>query len=297
MSVKKIAKMIIGKKKWLSLKTAYLKIKHPEFFRATKNNDDFKNIHSGRRCFIIGNGPSLNKIDYSLLENEITFTVNQLPRNPNFYKLKTTYHIWSDSRFFNIDLTRDEDVELLNIMKSVKTADNSPTVFYKTTALDMINKTQLYDCLNIRYYNELFVEDLYKYLENGVDLQRALPSFPTVIGYAICIALYMGFSEIYLLGCDCTGFISTGMQLLDKADKSLYAYSISLNEKKRMERVIKQTQLVDELRWYVKIFEDYDIFEKYTKSAGVKIYNAGEGGLLESFERISLNQVLENDYK
>ena len=33
----------------------------------------FKNIHAGERCFLVGNGPSINKTDLSLLKNENTF--------------------------------------------------------------------------------------------------------------------------------------------------------------------------------------------------------------------------------
>ena len=38
----------------------------------------FKNIHKGKRAFAIASGPSLNKIDLSLLEGEITLGVNRV---------------------------------------------------------------------------------------------------------------------------------------------------------------------------------------------------------------------------
>ena len=39
--------------------------------------DKFQNIHKGKKAFIIGNGPSLNKIDMGALENKITFGSNR----------------------------------------------------------------------------------------------------------------------------------------------------------------------------------------------------------------------------
>src|SRR5271157_2832817 len=39
------------------------------------------NLHLGERAFIIGNGPSLNKCDLSLLKNETTFAVNNIYLN------------------------------------------------------------------------------------------------------------------------------------------------------------------------------------------------------------------------
>ncbi|MEN6625161.1 MAG: 6-hydroxymethylpterin diphosphokinase MptE-like protein [Candidatus Sumerlaeia bacterium] len=39
--------------------------------------DEFVNRHRGRRCFVVGNGPSLNQIDMSRLKDEITLGANR----------------------------------------------------------------------------------------------------------------------------------------------------------------------------------------------------------------------------
>lgn len=38
----------------------------------------YKDLHRGKRCFILGNGPSLNETDLSLLKNEYTFGLNRI---------------------------------------------------------------------------------------------------------------------------------------------------------------------------------------------------------------------------
>lgn len=38
----------------------------------------YKDKHKGKRCVIVGNGPSLNKTNLNLLENEITFGLNKI---------------------------------------------------------------------------------------------------------------------------------------------------------------------------------------------------------------------------
>ncbi len=47
------------------------------------------NRHAGKRCFILGNGPSLNRTDLSLLKDEFTFGVNRIYLkegfSPSFY--------------------------------------------------------------------------------------------------------------------------------------------------------------------------------------------------------------------
>jgi hypothetical protein len=46
---------------------------HPWRLESIKRLRTYKDIHRGKRCFIIGNGPSLNQLDLTLLKNEYTF--------------------------------------------------------------------------------------------------------------------------------------------------------------------------------------------------------------------------------
>ncbi len=46
-------------------------------FKAPHLLDQFVGRHEGKRCFIIGNGPSLNQIDMTRLKGEITFGANR----------------------------------------------------------------------------------------------------------------------------------------------------------------------------------------------------------------------------
>ena len=107
------------------LKNCLVKIRfvrnHKNYSKLIKRNLRFKNMFDGKRCFVLGNGPSLNKIDFSLLKDEYTFTCNQLPNNSNFAKLKTNFHFWADRRFFDSNMEKEGNKELLETMLSVKT--------------------------------------------------------------------------------------------------------------------------------------------------------------------------------
>ena len=269
-----------------------LKAKHDmPGFALLEQNKKFHNLHSGKRCFILGNGPSLKNVDFSSLKDEITFSVNQLPRNPNFPLLHTNYHFWADARFFDLRADRPEDIELLQVMKNVATQDNTPIVFYKLAAYPMVKKYELDKKLNIFYYGE-YRTSRKNALKHQVDFTQFVPGFSTVVHYIICMAVYMGFKEIYLLGCDCSGFITTAQAKLQNASAAEYSYRISENEKKRMERVAKQTSIISELTWYVNMFKDYEYLDQYCKHYDVKLFNATEGGLLESIPRVHLKDVL-----
>ena len=53
----------------------------------------YKNLHQGDRCFILGNGPSLQKTNLSLLKNEYTFGLNRIYLLFDKLGFSTTYFV------------------------------------------------------------------------------------------------------------------------------------------------------------------------------------------------------------
>ena len=51
---------------------------HPWRRESIRRLAELKDIHKGKRAFIIGNGPSLKQTDLSKLKNEITFGMNRI---------------------------------------------------------------------------------------------------------------------------------------------------------------------------------------------------------------------------
>lgn len=256
-------------------------------------NASFKNKFKGKRCFIIGNGPSLNDMDLSLLENEYTFTVNQLPKNNQFESINTTFHLWSDARFFNLDENDDGDMALLETMKKVNSPDNKPIVFYEIAAKEMVKKFELDKELDIHYFAALQFTKKRYLKKDSIDFTKVVCNWPTVIQIAITMAIYMGFSEIYLLGLDCTGFINIAETKLKVYSHGIkYAFDVSEAEKKRMEKSNSMYSMKQELLCQAELFDDYDLLSDYAKRKGIKIFNATRGGLLESFERVTYEDVV-----
>lgn len=288
--MKDLVKEIIGAKNITKIKTNIKFKKDRKLELALKRNEIFKNKYRGERCFIIGNGPSIQKVDFFSLRDEYTFTVNQLPRNNRFTELHSSFHVWADERFFDLDENNKEDMELLDVMKNVKTEDNNPIVFYKYSANAMINKYRLDKLLDVYYYEEGADKKILN--DYFVDYAKLVPGFSTVVHYIICLAVYMGFKEIILLGCDCSGFITIAETKLDNLDNSKYGYKISENEKKRMKRVQEKTSMRDELSWYVSLFDDYQLLDSYCKRNGVKLINATYPSLLESIQKADLKDIL-----
>ena len=264
---------------------------NPEYLSYISSNSKYRNLYKGKRCFILGNGPSIQKIDFSLLKDEITFCVNQISRNENYYKLNTTFHVWGDRVFFDIDDNNSEDLELLETMKAVGMGRNKPVVLYEYRAKNMIEKYGLQNDLDIEYFAAHTLDFNTLARKNELSMNRLMPDFPTVIQIIICMAIYMGFSQIILLGCDCTGYVNSAYASLKKSENANYGYEVSENEKKRMEKIAQIRSVRDELASYVKIFDNYDLLYKYCCEKNIELLNATEGSVLECIPKIKLEEL------
>lgn len=61
--------------------------------RSRRALERFKDAHGGQRCFILGNGPSLQKTDLSLLRGEITLGMNRIYLAFDSMGFSTTYYV------------------------------------------------------------------------------------------------------------------------------------------------------------------------------------------------------------
>ena len=96
-------------------------------------------------------------------------------------------------------------------------------------------------------------------------------------GYSITytlieLAIYMGFTEIFLLGCDSTY----------SADKSKQHFIESGQYDPEELRITATDRLT----------VAYQNAKRYAEKHGVKIFNATRGGVLEVFQRVNLDDVL-----
>jgi hypothetical protein len=145
-----------------------------------------KDSHKGERCFIIGNGPSLNDCDLTLLKDEITFGVNGIYLNEEKMGWAPTYYTVED-----IFVAEDRCDEINKYHKP----KNKFFGNYLHYCIEPDDKTLL---LNIKADYSLyknfphFSKDILRYLWVG----------GTVSYLSMQLAYYMGFSEVYLIGFD-----------------------------------------------------------------------------------------------
>lgn len=251
-------------------------------------NSQYRNIHRGKRCFVLGNGPSLKNIDFSLLANEYTFTVNQLARRDDFPKLHTNYHVIQDESLFALKSDRPEDLEIVDVLR--RTTAGGAVLFLKTSARDMVERFHLDQEMTIRYFMQSYDDWLSP--DFDYDFTKVQPQTWTVVQTAITLAVYMGFSEIILLGCDCTNILDLLETHDGKTELKRYAYKVTDNEKKRQARAFAERNVPRELRRYADMIEDYDRLRQYCERRHVRLLNATDPTVLQCVTRVNLDDVL-----
>lgn len=163
----------------------------------------FRDIHRGERAFIMANGPSLNKMELSHLDNETVFGANAGFLIYKHYSWRHRYFFCVDSRvvfdrlddLFQLALDNPDTVLFLPRSVNVLHEDGSSTV--RSVEVEIPEKLQ-----NIVFFNMYPIGDLRVGGGFCKNLIRGVTEPFTVVATMIEFAVYMGFSEIYLIGAD-----------------------------------------------------------------------------------------------
>ena len=128
------------------------------------------------------------------------------------------------------------------------------------------------------------------------DLSKCIAACGTVVQFAIEAAIYMGFSQIYLLGCDNTGIITAVKSALRKNDEEDYLYQVSENEKRRMESLLERNSLEVYIRSYLSTFINYRMLYEECRKRNISLINCSSSTVIDSIPRASLTEVLRETY-
>jgi hypothetical protein len=137
----------------------------------------FKDTHAGRRCVIIGNGPSLKDTDLGLLRNEFTFGLNRIYLMFDELGFETTFHVAANRLV--VEQCADDFRRI-----------NAP--LFTTTP----NRKFLAGADNVAYLNRLVGPRF------SCDASQGMWEGATVTYVAMQVAYYMGFTQVVLVGVD-----------------------------------------------------------------------------------------------
>ena len=172
----------------------------PELKLALNENTQFKDKYKGQRCFIIGNGPSINRQDLTLLKDEITFVVNRFPHHKAAFEINPSFYVSVDPKFasgeWGTDFIEQLDQKLPNV-HCFLSLDGKKFVqkngLLKHHPISVIQPNQYY-CFGY---------------DTPIDLTKGNPGKSNVTKTSLAIALYMGITEINLIGIDGNGLLKS----------------------------------------------------------------------------------------
>ncbi|MGE0632489.1 MAG: 6-hydroxymethylpterin diphosphokinase MptE-like protein [Pseudobdellovibrionaceae bacterium] len=233
----------------------------------------FKNRHKGERCFIIGNGPSLNKMDLSLLENEFTFAVNGFFYKSDEIGLVPSYYVVEDSH-----VMKDNAERINNYRPKIHR-------FFPTEYKDLVkdNKDTSFFRMNRGFYEGRSPN--YGIPRFSTDCAERIYCGQSVTIINLQIAHYMGFSEVYLIGMDFSYTIPdsakvTGLSIESTEDDPNHFHKDYFGKGKKWH----DPQLD-------RVLLNYRMCDFAYECSGRKIYNASVGGKLEVFDRKDFNSL------
>lgn len=163
-------------------------------------NDTIKNIHEGKRCFVLGAGSSIAHQDLKKLKNEYVISVSNTFVHPDYKEIKNKYHVLpgimvSHSGFYDIN-------KFVEWLKEMEEKTGNAEMFFHVGDKELLEKNGLFKN-RIIYWNEYIAWNEEKELTD-IDLRR-IPGIWSVSEYAITVALYLGFDKIYLIALITTG--------------------------------------------------------------------------------------------
>ncbi len=237
-------------------------------------NNIFKDRHKNERCFILCAGPNVNQLDLKHLKDEYVISVSSTYHHPDFLDFAPRYHCLPQLTF-NDQFTRQT---ALDWFREMNAKTGNAIIFFSGTELELIRSEGLFPNRNV-YFLSISLPPIP--MPDELDICYPLPSVQSVPIMCLYLALYMGFSRIYLLGTEHDSLI-TGRYDYFYTSTVLTNTDNSVNE----DKTIKRCSFHTELDAYHTLWHQYEAIDAIAKTRGAKIYNATPGGILDVFPRV-----------
>ncbi|MEA5139286.1 6-hydroxymethylpterin diphosphokinase MptE-like protein [Arcicella rigui] len=232
---------------------------NPESWRSRKKLKDSKNKFKGQKVVILCNGPSLNKVDFDLLKNIPTIGLNKV----NLLFDRTSF--------------RPTMIAAVNGLVVEQNLD-----FYNSTEIPLFISSNSSKIVTSRE-NVSFLHGSYQQ-KFSEDVSMSIWEGGTVTFVAMQLAFHLGFQNVALVGCD--HYFSA------KGAPGQLAVS-----KEKDDSHFDPRYFSNGMQWQLPEIStseySYNIANQKYLAHGRKIFNATDGGALEIFERIKIEDFLK----
>ena len=238
------------------LPNAYL---HPWRRESIHKLEAFKDIHKGKRAFIIGNGPSLKQTDLTKLKNEFTFGMNRIYLLFPELGFSTTYFVAIN------DLVIEQCVD-------------------EIAALSIPKFIAWHSRRHFQHFPDelMFLYTTYTGPKFSRNITRRVWEGATVTNVALQLAFYMGLQQVVLIGVD-HNFTNKG-----DANKTVVSTGDNPNH-------FSANYFGKGFRWQLPDLDTSEIgYQKARdayRKAGREVMDATVGGKLTIFPKVDYNSL------
>lgn len=231
----------------------------------------------GERVFVVGNGPSLNKIDFSLLKGEYSFAVNRINLLFDRVEWRPTFYTVND---WEVGPDNIDDLYQLDPL----THKFVPKRFEGMPGMD---GGIVYSSVHARDIGSDFSYDI----TNGAVMGG------TVLTLPIQLCTYMGFSKIYLIGVDCSYSVKDSVKqdgkLIQDNNVKQFLESTEDNDPNHFDsRYFGKGK-----KWHNpnpdRMIEGFTRMGEHARLAGVELINATVGGRLDTLPRVNFESLFD----
>jgi hypothetical protein len=244
-----------------------------------KKNVGLKNIHRNERCFILATGPSIKKQDLKVLKDENCIAVSNFFVHRDYSTIKPKYYCIAP---YHSPITEEA---WQNFMAELDRGTEDEKLFFGLSDRIRNLKNCHFADRDVFFLNFGGSWDNTIHLE--IDISHKIPGPQSVTIMALYIAIYMGFKEIYLLGCDHDWILHYGKSVHFYNENNHALVNCGYNE-------FEGYDLEIELECNLNLWRQYKYLKKIAENKRLKIYNATQGGLLDVFPRIQYETLFKS---
>lgn len=245
-----------------------------EVNKEIEKSKKFKNSKRGKRSFLLATGPSIKLENLKQLEGEDSYSISNFFLHKDIEIINPKMHFFAP---YHMPLIFPNYIEWL--LKADKSLPKETEICLEISTKRFIDDFQIFK--NRRVYYVKFNE---KSLNEEIDLDKGL--IPPVTGPLMIVPLliYMGYSRIYLLGCDCNSIKNYGEHVLNFYSEKEESRINATNSKGWI-------GIVDYLNYQIKMHLQYQLYDELAHKKESIIINLSQDSWLECFKKDKLDNI------
>jgi hypothetical protein len=254
----------------------------------SRHNRELKDSKIGKECYLIASGPSLSNANLDEVVNGDIITMSSSFLNPIVDKISPVIHVEAPlhAPFDQDDLYSEYMRQLDNVFSGSDTrilfgvGSMNNSYFEKIEERRLGEKNINYTYGFVNYVSSLGYDGLMKDHDCYWDISKSPFSPSTVSHSALQIAMYMGYSNIYLLGFDAN-------RVLEVVNKQHLYFHEPLSAQLAANDNLNNVKMSNYFNSTAKTFSCYDGIADYANKKGINIINLTPNSWLDMFENRS----------